>query len=111
MFGWIVDAFQPDPFSANLPPDAIADPSNWVRGDWIEAFNHYGQTVTVRFKPDLYAGRVAVHCHVLFHGDFGQMGILNVTNGCDALCRGDCKTHRCDCSSGSSSSGSSSSSD
>ncbi|MDF0681465.1 MAG: multicopper oxidase domain-containing protein [Candidatus Nitrosocosmicus sp.] len=34
--------------------------------------------VVVRIPFDDFVGKTVYHCHLMFHGDFGMMGLLNI---------------------------------
>jgi len=78
------------------PRGPFENPANFMRGDWLDTYNAFGGSATVRFRPDLFSGAIAVHCHILIHGDAGQMGTLVIDDGCDAFCEGNgCPSNKC----------------
>ena len=34
--------------------------------------------VVVRIPFDDFVGKTVYHCHLMFHGDFGMMGLINI---------------------------------
>lgn len=56
-------------------PYGFQEPGDWMDTVWGPSW--------IRFKTDVWAGTVTVHCHILIHEDQGAMGTVQITNGCD----------------------------